>query len=152
MELSPHRTNGNDPFNLWQKHTDEEVPNAGPVPRGGPLDALSPPTAAAGQTAWFIDCCFTLVLIHCSVCRDRRGGQRLAQPYKDTGWYRQPWKHDGWVGVAVMMETGWLSLRAGGPQCEFWLLIVMIQWQDLECVQIQFNGFGRYWKLKRTTI
>lgn len=34
MELSSQRANGSDPFNLCQKHTDEEVPNARPLPWG----------------------------------------------------------------------------------------------------------------------
>lgn len=43
MELSSQRANGSDPFNLCQKHTDEEVPNARPLPRG--RHSTSPPTA-----------------------------------------------------------------------------------------------------------
>lgn len=57
MELSPHRANGSDPFNLWQKHTDEEVPNARAYPAGGKGDAclsLSPPPG----------CCRSDRLIH----------------------------------------------------------------------------------------
>lgn len=34
MELSSQHANGSDPFNLCQKHTDEEVPNARPLPWG----------------------------------------------------------------------------------------------------------------------
>lgn len=34
MELSSQRANGSDPFNLCQKHTDEEVPNTRPLPWG----------------------------------------------------------------------------------------------------------------------
>lgn len=34
MELSSQRANGSDPFNLCQKHTDEEVSNARPLPWG----------------------------------------------------------------------------------------------------------------------
>lgn len=34
MELSSQLANGSDPFNLCQKHTDEEVPNARPLPWG----------------------------------------------------------------------------------------------------------------------
>lgn len=42
MELSSQRANGSDPFNLCQKHTDKEVPNARPLPWG----RHSPPLAA----------------------------------------------------------------------------------------------------------
>lgn len=42
MELSSQHANGSDPFNLCQKHTDEEVPNARPLPWG----CHSPPLAA----------------------------------------------------------------------------------------------------------
>lgn len=42
MELSSQRANGSDPFNLCQKHTDEEVPNARPLPWG----CHTPPLAA----------------------------------------------------------------------------------------------------------
>lgn len=34
MEQSSHQANGSDPFNLWQKYTNKEVPNARPIPGG----------------------------------------------------------------------------------------------------------------------
>ena len=43
MELSSQRTNGSDPFNLCQKHTDEEVPNARPLPWGRHTPPPRPP-------------------------------------------------------------------------------------------------------------
>lgn len=43
MELSSQRTNGSDPFNLCQKHTDEEVPNARPLPWGRHTPPLAAP-------------------------------------------------------------------------------------------------------------
>lgn len=51
MELSSQHANGSDPFNLCQKHTDEEVPNARPLPWGRhtlppPAPPSNPPPAA----------------------------------------------------------------------------------------------------------
>lgn len=43
MELSSQRANGSDPFNLCQKHTDEEVPNARPLPWGRHTPPLAAP-------------------------------------------------------------------------------------------------------------
>lgn len=43
MELSSQRANGSDPFNLCQKHTDEEVPNASPLPWGHHTPPLAAP-------------------------------------------------------------------------------------------------------------
>lgn len=43
MELSSQLANGSDPFNLCQKHTDEEVPNARPLPWGRHTPPLAAP-------------------------------------------------------------------------------------------------------------
>lgn len=43
MELSSQHANGSDPFNLCQKHTDEEVPNARPLPWGRHTPPLAAP-------------------------------------------------------------------------------------------------------------
>lgn len=67
MELSSQLANGSDPFNLCQKHTDEEVPNARPLPWG----RHTPPPGCSIPAAWFIDWCSSLILIHCSVWGDR---------------------------------------------------------------------------------
>lgn len=66
MELSSQRANGSDPFNLCQKHTDEEVPNARPLPWG----RHTPPPGCSLPAAWFIDWRSSLILIHCSVWGD----------------------------------------------------------------------------------
>lgn len=67
MELSSQCANGSDPFNLCQKHTDEEVPNARPLPWG----RHTPPPGCSLPAAWFIDWRSSLILIHCSVWGDR---------------------------------------------------------------------------------
>ena len=72
MELSSQRANGSDPFNLCQKHTDEEVPNARPLPWGRHTPPLAAPfllldsltgaphlssfTVQSGETGRFASC------------------------------------------------------------------------------------------------
>lgn len=139
MELSPHRANGNDPFNLWQKHTGEEVPNARPVPWGGPLNVLSSPPAAAGQTAWFIDCCFTLILIHCSVYGDRWGRRTVAlSAIQGQGWYRHPWKSNSWVGDD-RDKDGWLAWGLVDPNA------IVIYWKNGLWFMLQLHKMALNW-------
>ena len=73
MELSSQHANGSDPFNLCQKHTDEEVPNARPLPWGRHTPPLAAPfllldsltgaphlssfTAQSGETGRLASCC-----------------------------------------------------------------------------------------------
>lgn len=109
MELSPHRANGNDPFNLWQKHIGEEVPNARPVPWGGPLNVLSSPrllpvrpldslTAASHLSSFTVQ----------STETGEWGGQWLSQPYKDKAGIDTSGKVTAEWGIMTKMEMGGL--------------------------------------------
>lgn len=81
MELSSQRANGSDPFNLCQKHTDEEVPNARPLPWGRHTPPLAAPfllldsltgaphlssfTVQSAETGRFASCCLLhMLLLH----------------------------------------------------------------------------------------
>lgn len=73
MELSSHRANGSDPFNLCQKHTDEEVPNARPLPWG----RQNPPTLPRLlPSCWLIHWLALLTYPHSLFSLGRQGGSR----------------------------------------------------------------------------
>ncbi len=92
---------------------------------GGPAQCSLFPPAAPGQTAWFIDCCFTLILIHCSVYGDRRGGRTVAlSAIQGQGWYRHLWKSNSWVGDNDKDGDGWLAWGLVDPNA------IVIYWKN----------------------
>lgn len=99
MELSSQLANGSDPFNLCQKHTDEEVPNARPLPWGRHTPPLAAPfllldsltgaphlssfTVQSGETGRLASC----RLLHMPLLHARRsqGHRQRRKGLRETG-------------------------------------------------------------------
>lgn len=74
MELSSQRANGSDPFNLCQKHTDEEVPNARPLPWGRHTPPPPPPPLWLLTSCCLIHWLVLLTYPHSLFSLGRQGG------------------------------------------------------------------------------